>query len=55
MQRLYKQIFKEHYPVTTNAPNFDFLTRCRKFKRRENRDSDMKILLHPAQFSSISA
>ena len=55
MQRLSKQIFKGHYPVTANAPNFDFLTRCRKFKRRENRDSDMKILLHPTQFSSISA
>jgi len=53
MQRFSKQIFEEHYPVTANAPNFHFLTGCRK--RRENRDSDMKILLHPAQFSSISA
>lgn len=55
MQRFSEQIFKEHYPVTANASNFDFLAGCRKFKRRENRDNDWKILLHPAQFSSISA
>ena len=26
---------KDQYPVTAHAPNFDFLTGCREFKRRE--------------------
>ena len=26
---------KDQYPVTAPAPNFDFLTGCREFKRRE--------------------
>ena len=56
MQRFSKQILKEHYPFTANAINFDFVTGCREFKRRENRDSDMKNpLKHPAYFGSISA
>lgn len=55
MQRFSEEIFKEQYPLTANAWNFDFVTGCREFKRCENRDSDMKILLNPAQFSSISA
>lgn len=44
MQKFSEQILKEHYPLTANALNFDFVTGCREFKRRENRDSDMKIL-----------
>ena len=45
MQRFSEQILKEHYPLTANALNFDFVTLlCREFKRRENRDSDKKIL-----------
>ena len=44
MQRFSEQIFKEHYPFTANTRNFDFVTGCREFKRRENGDGDMKIL-----------
>ena len=38
------KIFMEHYPFTANTRNFDFVTGCREFKRREDGDSDMKIL-----------
>ena len=36
----YKKCFydtqlKDQYPATAHAPNFDFLTGCREFKRRE--------------------
>ena len=44
MQRFSMQILKENYPLTANASIFDFVTACREFKRRENGDSDMKIL-----------
>ena len=33
---------KEQYPVTEHVPNFDFLTGCREFKRREESKRSLK-------------
>ena len=33
---------KEQYPVTALVPNFDFLTGCRQFKRREESKRTLK-------------
>ena len=48
-------VLKEQCPVTAHAPHFDFWTGwdVPNSKRRENRDKDLKILLHPPR-SSIS-
>ena len=35
--------WKEHYPVTAHAPNFDFRTGCREIKRCEESKRTLKI------------
>ena len=37
-------LIKEQYPVTAHAPNFDFWTGCREFKRCEHRQPKLTLL-----------
>ena len=42
LEYVYKTVLKEQYPVIAHAPNFDFWTGCREFKRCEGSKRTLK-------------